>query len=71
MEWIIWTAVSNVPWITIASGGSGSGHGKVNYTVAANTSGGQRVGTITISGQPPPSGSSKRGVGEKTWNTRK
>ncbi|MGH9835850.1 MAG: BACON domain-containing protein [Blastocatellia bacterium] len=46
-----WTAVSNVPWITITSGGSGSGDGKVNYVVAANTSGSQRIGTITISGQ--------------------
>jgi hypothetical protein len=42
-----WTAVSNVPWITITSV-AGS---KVNYTVASNASGSQRIGTITISGQ--------------------
>ena len=45
-----WTAVSNVPWITITSGGTGSGNGTVNYTVAAITTG-SRVGTITIAGQ--------------------
>ncbi|HUI57792.1 MAG TPA: protease pro-enzyme activation domain-containing protein [Bryobacteraceae bacterium] len=43
-----WTAVSNVSWITITSGASGSGNGTVGYTVAA---GGQRNGTITVAGQ--------------------
>jgi uncharacterized protein (TIGR03437 family) len=46
-----WTAVSNVPWITIASGASGTGNGTVGYTVAADT-GASRVGVITIAGQP-------------------
>lgn len=46
-----WTTVSNVPWITIISGGSGFGDGRVHYTVAANVSGSERIGTITISGQ--------------------
>jgi hypothetical protein len=46
-----WTAVSNVPsWVTITSGGSGSGNGTVNYSVAANT-GQQRTGTLTLGGQ--------------------
>jgi uncharacterized repeat protein (TIGR01451 family) len=45
-----WTAVSNVTWITIASGASGSGNGTVGYTVAAGT-GAQRAGTIAIAGQ--------------------
>ncbi len=45
-----WTAVSNVPWITITSGRSGTGNGTVQYSVASNT-GGVRTGTITIAGQ--------------------
>ena len=45
-----WTAVSNVPWITITAGATGSGNGTVGYTVAANT-GAQRVGTLTIASQ--------------------
>jgi hypothetical protein len=44
------TAVSNAPWITLASGGNGSGNGTVNYTVSANA-GPQRTGTMTIAGQ--------------------
>ena len=46
-----WTAVSNVPWIAVASGASGSGNGTVTFTVAANT-GASRTGTLTIAGQP-------------------
>ena len=45
-----WTATSNVPWITIASGASGSGNGTVAYSAAATT-GGSRSGTLTIGGQ--------------------
>jgi len=45
-----WTAVSNVSWITITSGASGSGNGTVGYTVAADTAA-LRHGTITIAGQ--------------------
>ncbi len=45
-----WTAVSNVSWITINSGGSGSGDGTISFTVAANT-GDVRTGTITVGGQ--------------------
>jgi hypothetical protein len=55
-----WTAVSNVPWITVATAG-GSGNGDVRYVVAGN-SGGARTGTITVAGRtvtvrqeaPPP-----------------
>ncbi|MEN3333765.1 MAG: hypothetical protein V7641_3130, partial [Blastocatellia bacterium] len=46
-----WTAVSNDSWITILSGGSGTGNGTVSFSVANNTTGNQptpRVGTITI-----------------------
>jgi YVTN family beta-propeller protein len=43
-----WTASSNVEWITITSGSSGSGNGTVAYAVAANPSGSSRIGTLTI-----------------------
>ena len=46
-----WTAVSNAAWITVTNGASGTGIGQVAYTVAANTTGTQRVGTMTIAGQ--------------------
>jgi hypothetical protein len=46
-----WTAVSNTSWITVTSGASGTGTGTVNYTVAANTTGSARTGTITVGGQ--------------------
>ncbi len=45
-----WNATSNAVWLTITSGGSGSGNGAVNYTVAANA-GPSRNGTLTIAGQ--------------------
>ncbi|HEY0101361.1 MAG TPA: pre-peptidase C-terminal domain-containing protein, partial [Pyrinomonadaceae bacterium] len=46
-----WTATSNAPWITITSGfTSGTGTGRVRYTVAANTTSATRVGTITVNG---------------------
>jgi len=46
-----WTASSNASWITITSGASGAGSRTVNYSVAANTGGVPRTGTITIAGQ--------------------
>ena len=46
-----WTAVSNASWITITSGSSGTGNGAVNFTVAANTTGNERTGTLTIAGR--------------------
>ncbi|OYT68769.1 MAG: hypothetical protein CFK52_14430, partial [Chloracidobacterium sp. CP2_5A] len=45
-----WRAVSNVPWITILSGATGSGNGAVTYRVAAHR-GRQRSGTLTVSGR--------------------
>lgn len=42
-----WTANSNVPWVTVTSGSSGSGSGGVSYTVAPNT-GPARSGTLSI-----------------------
>jgi hypothetical protein len=46
-----WTAVSNVPWITITDGASGSGGGNVRFTVEPNATGAPRSGTMTIGGQ--------------------
>ncbi len=47
----VWTAKSNTSWVTVTSGASGSGNGTVGYTVAPNTDGPQRTGTVTIAGQ--------------------
>ena len=44
-----WTAASQAPWITVASGAAGSGNGSVQLTIAPNA-GAQRVGTVTIAG---------------------
>jgi phosphatidylserine/phosphatidylglycerophosphate/cardiolipin synthase-like enzyme/regulation of enolase protein 1 (concanavalin A-like superfamily) len=56
-----WTAVSNDPWMGVASGSSGTGAGVVTLNVDANT-GSARSGTMMIAGQtfavnqsaPPP-----------------
>jgi hypothetical protein len=45
-----WRASSNAPWITISSGGSGSGNGSVAFSVAPNN-GVARSGTLTVAGQ--------------------
>jgi hypothetical protein len=45
-----WTAVSNDDWITVTSGSSGTGNGSVKYTVAQNSTGNNRIGTLTIAG---------------------
>ena len=45
-----WTAASNVSWLNITSGSSGTGDGVVNYSVAANADPAQRTGTLTIAG---------------------
>ena len=46
-----WNAVSNSSFITIDSGASGSNNGTVNFTVAPNTTGAARVGTLTVAGR--------------------
>jgi uncharacterized protein (TIGR03437 family) len=46
-----WTAASSISWITITSGSSGNGNGTVSYTVAANSTGAQRTGAMTVAGQ--------------------
>ena len=45
-----WTAVSNAPWISVASGSTGAGNGTVTMNADANT-GAARSGTVTIAGQ--------------------
>ena len=45
-----WTASSNVAWVTVTSGASGTGNGAVVFSVAANP-GSVRTGTITVAGQ--------------------
>jgi hypothetical protein len=45
-----WSAGSNVSWVTVTSGASGTGDGTVRYLVAPNV-GGARTGTLTIAGQ--------------------
>lgn len=42
-----WSATSNVSWITLISGNSGTNSGIINFSYQANT-GNARVGTITI-----------------------
>jgi hypothetical protein len=51
-----WTAISNTPWITVTSGASGVGSGKVGFLLSRNsfvgsTPGPARAGTMTIAGQ--------------------
>jgi len=46
-----WTAVSNVPWITITLVKNGSTKGKVKFHVERNTDPVQRSATLTIAGQ--------------------
>ena len=46
----LWTAASNVSWISITSGPGGIDSGTVTFTVAANT-GTARTGTLTVGGQ--------------------
>jgi hypothetical protein len=45
-----WTATSNDTWITITSGGSGTGNGSIHYSVSNNSTGSARSGSITVSG---------------------
>lgn len=45
-----WSAVSNDGFITINAGGSGTGTGAVNYSVAANPAA-ARTGTMSVAGQ--------------------
>ena len=47
-----WTANSNVGWITVTAGASGTGPGTVAYAVASNASNcTARVGTLSVAGE--------------------
>ena len=45
-----WSAASNVPWIRVIRGESGSGNGEVLISIEENR-GDERIGTLTIAGQ--------------------
>ncbi|MGH9943651.1 MAG: Calx-beta domain-containing protein, partial [Pyrinomonadaceae bacterium] len=45
-----WTATSNAPWLSVTAGVSGSGTGRVRYSVTANTTSATRIGTLTVAG---------------------
>ena len=45
-----WSASSTTSWISITSGKSGSGSATLSYSVASNTSGSARTGTLIIAG---------------------
>jgi uncharacterized protein (TIGR03437 family) len=45
-----WAATSNVPWIVITSGTTGTGSGTISYSAGADATG-VRSGTLTIGGQ--------------------
>ena len=46
-----WTAGSEVGWIAISSGSTGTGSGTIRYSVAMNDTTASRTGAITIEGQ--------------------
>lgn len=46
-----WDAINEAPWITITSGGSGTGNGTVNFEASANTGTASRTGVLIIAGQ--------------------
>ena len=43
-----WTATSNVPWVIITSGGSGTGPGIVKFNIFSNTTTSARTATIQV-----------------------
>ena len=45
-----WTATSNVDWITLTAGASGTGNGLVQFVTAPNN-GPARTGSLTIAGR--------------------
>jgi hypothetical protein len=45
-----WTAVSQVPWVTVSADAGATGSGKVSFEVAANV-GPTRTGTLLVAGQ--------------------
>ena len=47
---ISWTATTNVPWLAITDGASGTTNGKVDFSVAANGLTSSRTGAVIIAG---------------------
>lgn len=47
---VAWTAVSNVPWIAVTAGSSGTTNGTVTYGVATNAGAGVRTGAVIVAG---------------------
>ena len=47
----VWTVVSDVTWITITSPTTRTGDESVTFTVAPNTTGNGRTGTLTVRGK--------------------
>jgi hypothetical protein len=45
-----WSAAADASWITITAGASGTGTGRIRYTVAANPDATTRVGHINVNG---------------------
>ena len=45
-----WTASSSASWISVVSGGSGTGNGTATFSVQMNTTGAQRTGNLTVAG---------------------
>jgi len=43
-----WSAESQVPWLTVTSGGQGTGNGTVSYTVSRNADPGDRHGGLMV-----------------------
>lgn len=46
-----WTTTSNAPWINFTSATTGSGVGRVSYSVIPNTGANQRTGVISVGSQ--------------------
>jgi hypothetical protein len=47
----VWSAVSNVAWVSFSGSQIGNGNGSVSYVVEANNSGAPRSGTLTVAGR--------------------
>jgi uncharacterized protein (TIGR03437 family) len=46
-----WSAFSNVPWINVTSGATGTGNSNANYSVIVNLTTSARTGTLSIGGR--------------------
>jgi len=45
-----WSASSNTNWITVLTGASGNGSGRIRFSIAENTAATPRTGTLSIAG---------------------